>query len=293
VNTGKKRSKLYEAIQSLSGTYPVQALCELGEVSRSGYYKWLRRPLKETIKQQADQQILAWLKEGFQAVKGIYGYPRMTAWLRRQHSCIVNHKRVYRLMKQAGLQSVIRKKKRFHKPVCEGNKAENTLGRNFKAERPNEKWVTDITYLPHEGKHLYLSTIKDLFSKEIVAYQISGRNDLELVLDTVEQAVKKEKVTGVLIHSDQGFQYTSHKYKNVLQGYAMVRSMSRRGNCLDNACMENFFSHLKAECLYLNRFTSKDELIQAIYTYIRFYNEERIQCGLDDKSPVEYRTLVA
>ena len=113
MNTVKTHSKLYESIHSLSSTYPVQALCKLAELSRSGYYKWLRRPLEGTVKQQEDQQILVWLKEGFQAVKGIYGYPRITAWLRRQHSCIVNHKRVYRLMKLAGLQSLIRSKKKI------------------------------------------------------------------------------------------------------------------------------------------------------------------------------------
>jgi putative transposase len=284
---------LYQTVQSLSNTYSVQALCKLAEVSRSGYYKWLRRSPEKTRKQQEDEQLLAWLKEGYQAVKGIYGYPRMTAWLRRRHSCTVNHKRVYRLLKQAGLQSRIRRKKRFFKAVCEGNKTDNTLNREFTAERPNEKWVTDITYLPYQGKHLYLSTIKDLFSKEIVAYQISERNDLQLVLDTLDQAVKKEGVTGILIHSDQGFQYTSHKYKNVLQEYKMIRSMSRRGNCLDNACMENFFGHLKAECLYINRFESKEKLVQEVQSYIHFYNEERIQAGLNNKSPVEYRTHAA
>jgi putative transposase len=289
----QKHFNLYKTIESLSGEYSVLALCKLAQVSRSGYYKWLRRSPEKTRKQQEDEQLLAWLKEGHQAVKGIYGYPRMTAWLRRHHSCTVNHKRVYRLMKQAGLQSLIRRKKRFYKPVCEGNKADNTLNREFKAERPNEKWVTDITYLPHQGMNLYLSTIKDLFSKEIVAYQISERNDLQLVLDTLDRAIKKEEVTGVLIHSDQGFQYTSHKYKHVLQEYKINRSMSRRGNCLDNACMENFFSHFKAECLYLNRFSSKDELVQAVHSYIRFYNEERIQCGLNYQSPVEYRSLAA
>jgi transposase InsO family protein len=271
----------------------VQALCKLAHVSRSGYYKWLNRPLEGTAKQQADQQLIQWLQDGFRVFKGTYGYPRMTAWLRRQHGCVINHKRVYRLMKQANLQSLIRKKKRFHKPICEGNKADNVLNRVFHAERPNEKWVTDITYLPHHGKHLYLSTIKDLFSKEIVAYQISERNDLQLVLDTLEKAVKKEGVTDVLIHSDQGFQYTSHKYKNALQTYTMTRSMSRRGNCLDNACMENFFGHLKAECLYINHFSTKDELIHAVCSYIQFYNEERIQCGLNNQSPAEYRALAA
>lgn len=114
--------------------------------------------------------------------------------------------------------------------------------------------MTDITYLPYNGQHVYLSAIKDLFSKEI---------------DTMKKAIKKEGATGVLIHSDQGFQYTSHKYKDLLQQYQMKRSMSRRRNCLDNACMENFFSNLKAECLYLSRFSSRDEWIQAVHSYIQ------------------------
>lgn len=181
----------YQTVQNLSNEYAVQALCKLAQVSRSGYDKWLRRSLEKTRKEQEDEQLLAWLKEGYQAVKGIYGYLRMTAWLRRRYGCTVNHKRIDRLLKQAKLQSRIRRKKRFFKPICEENKADNTLNREFTAQRPNEKWVTDITYLSVQGKFLYLSVIKDLYSKEIVAYQIRERNDLDLVLDTLDQAIKK------------------------------------------------------------------------------------------------------
>lgn len=290
---GKQTRVKYQTIQDLSNRYSVHALCKLAQVSRSGYYKWLHRSLKKTKKQQEDEQLLAWLKEGYQAVKGIYGYLRMTVWLRRTYGCIVNHKRVYRLMKQANLQSRIRRKKRFFQPICEGYKADNTLNREFTAQRLNEKWVTDITYLPYQHKFLYLSVIKDLYSKEIIAYQIRERNDLSLVLDTLHQAAEKEKVTGTLIHSDQGFQYTSRKYQYILQTYKMIGSMSRRGNCLDNSPMENFFSHLKAECFYGNRFDSKEQLVQHIQSYISFYNHERIQLGLNGLSPLEYRTQTA
>lgn len=135
--------------------------------------------------------------------------------------------------------------------------------------------------------------MKDLYNKEIVAYPISRRNDVELVLNTLKQVVEKEDVTGTMIHSDQRFQYTSHKYKNVLQAYSMTRSMSRRGNCLDNASMENFFGHLKAECLYLEKYETQDELVEAVHSYIHFYNHKRIQLALGNKSPVEYRTQIS
>ena len=138
-----------------------------------------------------------------------------------------------------------------------------------------------------------MSTIFDLFNNEIVAYQISDRNDMQLVLDTVKKAKSSREVKETLLHSDQGFQYTSRTFTNQLEEFNMRPSMSRKGNCWDNACMESFFGHLKAECIYLNSFHTESELKQAIDQYIYFYNNERFQKKLGNVSPVEYRTNVA
>ena len=196
-------------------------------------------------------------------------------------------------MRELGVQAKIRKKRKFYRCKSEHITAPNILGRDFKATRPNKKWATDVTYLQFQNQTLYLSAIYDMFNNEVISYKISERNDLKFVIETVQAARKKRDVTGVLLHSDQGSQYTSRQYKNLLKNYHITQSMSRKGNCLDNACMENFFGHLKAELMYINRFRNKQEVIQAVHEYIQFYNEARIQTKLNDLSPVEYRTKVA
>lgn len=204
----------------------------------------------------------------------------------------VNHKRVYRLMKELAIQSVIRKKRRYF-----GRQASvvhpNRLNRNFTATAPLQKLVTDITYLPFNGQFLYLSAIQDLFNNEIVAYHISDRNDLKLVLDTINKVDKKLDAAETIIHSDQGFQYTSNLYNKRLEELGMLGSHSRKGNCLDNACIESFFSHLKTEMLYITKYMSADELYQAVQEYINFYNNERFQKKLSHLSPIQYREKMA
>jgi putative transposase len=196
-------------------------------------------------------------------------------------------------MKEMGIQAVIRKKRPYYGKKEAYVISNNHLNRNFQASRPNEKWVTDITYLIFKGQKLYLSAIKDLYNNEIVAYHISRRNDLKLVIDTLRKARKKRDVQGVLLHSDQGFQYTSRQYNNLLTKYKMKASMSRKGNCWDNACMENFFSHFKSECFHLYSFRTADEVQCAVQRYIRFYNHQRFQKKLNNLSPYEYRTQAA
>lgn len=171
--------------------------------------------------------------------------------------------------------------------------SDNHLNRDFTASAPNQKWVTDITYLMFNGQKLYLSAIKDLYNNEIVAYQVSRRNDLKLVVDTLKKAKKKRNVKGVLLHSDQGFQYTSRLYNNLIKKYQMKASMSRKGNCWDNACMENFFSHFKTECIYLYSSKTAEAVKDAVCKYIRFYNHQRFQKKLNNLSPYQYRTQAA
>lgn len=287
---------LFSFIRELSADHHVAWLCQLAGVSRAGYYKWLHRQSVSTLKDKEDVYLQSLLVLGYAKHCGRYGYRRMNAWLNQQTNRNYNHKRIYRLLDQIGLKAKIRRKKHWY-----GNAktativAPNLLNRDFQAGKPNQKWVTDITYLPVLSQNLYLSAIKDLATNEIVAYQISNHNDLKLVYDTILAAIRKQKkkVHGILIHSDQGFQYTSHQYQNLIKQYGMTASMSRKGNCLDNAAMENFFGHLKSELLYLEKFQSPDELETAVRAYITYYNEERIQLKLNKLAPLAYRRQLA
>lgn len=268
----------------------------MANVSRAGYYKWLKRQTQTTDKDREDAILQALLRKGYSKHRGRYGYRRLNVWLNEQTTQCYNHKRIYRLLDEIGLKAKIRRKKRWY-----GNSeaptivSPNLLNRDFKAAKPNQKWVTDITYLSGLPQKLYLSAIKDLATNEIVAYKISNRNDLKLVQDTIRAAIRKQrkKVHGILIHSDQGFQYTSKQYHKLLKKYKMIGSMSRKGNCLDNASIENFFGHLKSELLYLEKFQSPAQLRRAVQAYIRYYNEERIQLKLNKLAPVAYRNQLA
>ncbi len=226
-------------------------------------------------------------------VNRIYGYRRVKVWLNRTYQLKINHKRVQRLMKEMGMQAVIRKKRPYYGKKEAYVISENHLNRNFKDSKPNEKWVTDITYMIFNGQRLYLSASKDLYNNEIVSYQISRRNDLKLVMDTIKKARKKRIVSGVLLHSDQGFQYTSRQYNHLLKRNKIKASMSRKGNCWDNACIENFFSHFKSECFNLFSFRSAEEVKQAVQKYIRFYNHQRFQKKLNNLTPYEFRNQAA
>jgi putative transposase len=249
-------------------------LVEIAEVSRAGYYKWRSTESKRKTRQQRDQI----LKEYLLAIhrsRPFYGYSRMQVALRKE-GFHVNHKRVYRLMKELNIQSVIRKKRRyFGKELSVIHP--NRLNRKFKASEPNRMYVTDITYIPFGTRFFYLSSIQDLYNNEIVAWRVSHRNDLKLVMDTVEELAKKRDVHGAILHSDQGFQYTSKQYNQRIERLGLMGSHSRKGNCLDNACIESFFSHLKTETLYFSQCKTEQELYQAIDNYIWFYNHERFQ----------------
>jgi putative transposase len=279
-----------QVINALREQYTVKELCLFLKVSRSGYYKELKRQ-----KRDPDQALKACIQAIYIKRGKIYGYRRIQAELERQ-GWKVNHKKVLRLMQTMGLRSIIRRKRKS-KPQGDGlppRVAENLLKRNFAAEAPNQKWVTDITQYAAGDQWLYLSAIKDLSTKEIVSYRMSLRNDTALVLETFKQAFKDKDVTGLIVHSDQGCQYTSHAYHDMLPQVGAQISMSRRGNCHDNAAMESFFSHLKAEALYPYDIPNIAEAQRRIEEFICFYNEERIQIKLNKLTPLEYRNqLVA
>ena len=247
-------------------------MCKFFKVSRSGYYVFLKRmdvpdrdlPLAEKIKECQEES------------HRTYGYRRVHIWLERQ-GIYRNPKTVLRVMQKYNLLSVVRRKK-FHYCSQHLHRYPNLLNREFTAERPNQKWVTDISYIKTAQGFLYLSIIRDLYDNSIVAYKMDKEQSVKLVLDTIKVAKRKEKITAeVKLHSDQGFQYTSHAYFNLTQSYGITPSMSRRGNPYDNALAENFFSILKTECIYRIKLSGYDEARLIISEYINFYNNYRIQ----------------
>ena len=209
--------------------------------------------------------------------KNTYGYRRMQLWLDK-NGCHKNPKTVLRLMKSNGLLSEIRRRRQWKQLGQQVHKYKNLLNREFHAENPNSKWVTDISYIHTQQGILYLSVIRDLYDNSIVAYKTATSQTVNLVLDTIRLAVKKEKVAAELqLHSDQGFQYTSHGYFKLTQDYCITPSMSRRGNPYDNAMAENFFSILKTERIYRQKLQTFQQANHLIDEYIHFYNYERLQ----------------
>jgi len=204
---------------------------------------------------------------------------------------LVNHKKVQRLMKELGLKSTVRMKKYRSFKGKVGKTAPNILNRNFQAEKPNQKWVTDITEFKLVGEKLYLSPMLDLFNGEIVDYTIDSRPRYSLVSKMLEQAFTRLRDEDeLIIHSDQGWHYQMSKYQHVLKEKNITQSMSRKGNCYDNAVMENFFGILKSEFLYMQEFESIEHFKQELAKYIDYYNNKRIKAKLKGLSPVQYRT---
>ena len=270
--------------------HPLSWLLKIAEVSRAGYYKW--RKNHSNMSRRLEEDLL--LKEHILAIHKLhpyYGYKRMTRALSRE-GIVVNHKRVRRLMRELGIKSVIRKKRPFY--GLRGSVVfPNVLNREFCAEIPLQKLVTDITYVRVGDTFAYLSAVLDLYNNEIVAWELSERNDLSLVLNTLKQLEGKPFGKNALLHSDQGFQYTTKSYENQLKELKIQGSHSRRGNCHDNACIESFFSHLKTEKLYLVRPKTIEQAYQAIQEYIHFYNHSRFQEKFNGLSPIEYREKTA
>jgi len=222
--------------------------------------------------------------------RGRYGYRRITAVL-KQAGETVNHKTVQRLMNRLGLMSLVRRKRYRSYRGTVGRIAPNLLDRQFQAQWPNQKWVTDITEFSVNGQKLYLSPVMDLYNGEIVAYQTGKRPALSLVSGMLHKALARlEPSDKPQLHSDQGWHYQHPAYRRLLAERSLVQSMSRKGNCLDNAAMESFFGTLKAEYFHLNRFETLEQLQRGIDHYIHYYNHERIKLTLKGLSPVQYRT---
>ena len=221
--------------------------------------------------------------------KGRYGYRRITDELQNRGK-IINHKTVLRLMKLLGLKSIIRVKKYKSYKGENGKIAPNILERKFKAEAPNQKWATDITEFNVLGNKLYLSPIIDLFNHEIVSYELAERPVFNQVTMMLKKAFKKiPNNINLMLHSDQGWQYQMKRYQYLLKEKGIIQSMSRKGNCLDNAIIENFFGILKSEMFYTQKFKSIEQLKKEIDKYIIYYNNERIKSNLNKMSPIKYR----
>ena len=264
--------------------YSISEMCRFFEVSRSGYYDYVKRmdiPAK-------DLPLAEKIRECQEKCGKTYGYRRVHIWLERQ-GIHKDPKTILRVMQKYNLLSVIRRRK-YHKYTEYLHRYENLWKQDFYANRPNQKWATDISYIPTKQGFLYLSIIRDLYDNSIVAYKTGTQQTVNLVLDTIKAAKRKEKVTAELqLHSDQGFQYTSTAYFKLTKSYNITPSMSSRGNPYDNAMAENFFSILKTECIHRVKLQTYEEARLLIDEYIRFYNNERIQTK-SKLTPLELRS---
>ena len=287
----------YIAIQYLNKTenYPIEKLCGRLHLCRSGYYRWEKREISH--RQQVNEQLAQWIMEYYEEQNGILGYRQMTITINREKETHFNKKRIRRLMQIMHLKSVCRRAKSNYVRSDPEVTAENVLNRNFTADAPNEKWLTDVTefkyYVGAEVKKLYLSAILDLCDRRIVAYKIGDSNNNDLVFRTFDEAVELNPDACPLFHSDRGFQYTSKTFHQKLLDAGMRQSMSRVGRCIDNGPMEGFWGILKSEMYYLKKFTDRADLVQAIDNYILFYNTKRYQLKLKCKTPMEFHAAFA
>lgn len=229
------------------------------------------------------------IREIYATNRGRYGYRRITAQLHND-GVAINHKTVLKLMEQMNMRAVcIRRKYRSYKGEV-GRTAPNVLWRDFSADKPNMKWATDVTQVCINDRKLYLSPILDMFNGEIISYTISESPNLQMVTSMLKKALGKyPDLNGLVLHSDQGWHYQHAFYQKLLNDHGITQSMSRKGNCLDNAMMENFFGLMKNELLYPNRYNSIYEFKSDLEHYIKWYNNKRIKLRLNGMSPVQYR----
>ena len=265
-------------------------MCKLGGVSKAAYYKWLHRDIPE---QELQNQHIAKEIEKIHAESPDKGYRRIRDELERYHDIRVNDKRVLRICRKLRIKSTIK----YTNNGCTRQStnpqyiAENILNREFTADAPNEKWLTDVTefhyYIGAEKHKVYLSAILDLYDRRIVSYVIQDHNNNALVFDTFEMAVKENPDAHPLFHSDRGFQYTNRTFHAKLEAAGMTQSMSRVAKCIDNGPMEGFWGIIKRERYYGKRFTSRESIVEMIENYITYYNNRRLQRNLGVLTPIE------
>ena len=280
-------------VYDLKEEYKISKLCKYLKVSTSGYYRWLK--LGKPIRYSFDDKLADMIEEIF--YETYKGYRFIRDEIIRRYGVIFNDKTIYKYMKILGLSSPKRKKKYVCCTTQDPNEkarivCDNYLARNFTASRPLEKLVTDVSYIYSQQGRMYLSVIKDLYDNSILAYTISRFNDLKLVMDNVYMVIDDSwnPTQECILHSDQGFQYTNIEYIKHLDINGVTVSHSRKANCYDNACCENFFGHLKSEYLEFHDIPkTNEELIAMVDKYIYFYNYERPQRKLKGMTPMEYR----
>jgi putative transposase len=278
-----------KVIRELRHDHAQDMLLKASGMARSTFYYYL----KKFDQPNKDSTVKAEIKAIYHQHKGRYGYRRITASL-RNNGLKINHKKVERLMQEAGIKSVVRIKKYQSYKGQQGTISRNLLNRDFKARKPYQKWVTDVTEFAVAGRKLYFSPILDLYNSEVVSYCISERPDFNQTMDMLKKALKKlPEGARPILHSDQGWQYQMKAYQYLLRKNKIRQSMSRKGNCLDNAVMENFFGLLKSELFYIEQFKSYESLKNAIIEYVHYYNHDRIKLKLNGQSPVQYRTQAA
>ena len=270
--------------------YPISALCKIGNVSRAAYYKWLHRELPNY---EAENKRIADEIEKIHTESPDKGYRRIRDELERYHDIKVNDKRVLRICRKKGIKSTIK----YANNGCTRQAAnpqfiaENILNREFSADAPNQKWLTDVTefkyYVAQEVHKVYLSAILDLYDRRIVSYVIGDSNNNPLVFDTFDAAIAANPDATPLCHSDRGFQYTNRLFHAKLEAAGMTQSMSRVAKCIDNGPMEGFWGILKRERYYGKRFKDKDSLVSMIEEYIEYYNNRRLQRNLGVLTPIE------
>ena len=274
-------------ILGLRQHHQLAVLLQVAGLARSTFYYQCQAMQRVDKHSEMKAQIRAVYTEH----KGRYGYRRIGAALCNLLACPVNPKRVQRLMQQMGLRSLIRAKNRYRRTydLCDVH-VPNVLQRDFQATASNQKWVTDITEFNVKGQKLYLSACMDLYNGEIIAHRMARRPVFELVSSTLLAALpRRNGAVGLIVHSDQGWQYKMRPYRAMLTHHGVTQSMSRKGNCYDNAAIESFFGTLKAEFFHLSKFDNVAQLDAGVHDYIEYYNHERIKLGLQGLSPVAYR----
>lgn len=273
-----------KVIQELRQRHSLELLLQIAQLPRSTFYYHVKHQKGDKYAREKEK-----ITRVFHENKGRYGYRRVTTALRNS-GFTLNHKTVQRLMKELGLICRVRMKKYRSYKGEQGTVAPNLLNREFTAEKPNQKWVTDVTEFRLFGQKLYLSPIFDLCSGDIVTYTLSDSPNLSMVITMLEQAFQKiPDDTNLILHSDQGWHYRHKHYVAMLKEKGVRQSMSRKGNCYDNAVMENFFGHLKSELLYLQEFESLDHFKQELIDYIDYYNNRRIKARLKGLPPALHR----
>lgn len=272
-------------IWELRHEFKLSLLLEIAELPRSTYYYYIKHMKDEDKYSEIRKQIT----DIFHENKGRYGYRRITMEMHNR-GYVINHKTVLRLMNEEKIKCMVRiKKHRSYKGEV-GKVAPNLLERDFSTSAPNEKWVTDVTEFSLFGRKLYLSPILDLYSSYLVSYTISEHPALSLVLNMARQALSVlPRGAELILHSDQGWQYQHKQYQKLLKDHGIKQSMSRKGNCLDNAVIENFFGLVKSELLYMKEFDSMDQFKDELIEYLDYYNNRRIKAKLKGLPPAVHR----